>query len=416
MITISLLMLVTASCGSKKNSSEIPEEGAISSASSAGLKPITAKPGETVSLNGVGFTSSQTNVVKITTAGGTVVTAPVTVISDTAATFVMPVGAGLGLTSVVLESNGIQMAGAMSFVANLASNTLPIIIDSTSEICSTKQYIDKTGATMTGTKDCAAGSVADCTADGTLGCKTVAAFPPVAASLATAANIKSGVTLAGVLGTFAGSFSNCSSAGEQSCVVSGAYFAGAACAADGSNCFLPAYSVMSQPLKAINFNNIDITKMLNSLTLSGATGTVVLPTIANVYAGVTFGAASASTGTLTLPSAATVRTSAGTFGVGGTGVTASLADCSADGGTGCVATATYTAALTTALAAKVVSGNTVAGITGSTAASPANCSSDGATGCVTTTSYKSALMTSAIAGNILSGATIAGVAGSAPQT
>jgi hypothetical protein len=33
------------------------------------------------------------------------------------------------------------------------------------------------------------------------------------------------------------------------------------CAADGSNCFLPEYSVLSQPLKAISYNSIDQTKM-----------------------------------------------------------------------------------------------------------------------------------------------------------
>ncbi len=156
MMAVMLSTIVTAgyNTGCKSQISATLVQGTKSSASSSGLKPITAKPGETVTLTGVGFKSSQKNVVKITTASGTVVTASATVLSDTAATFVMPTGAGLGLTSVVLESNGKQMTGAMSFVANLASNALPILIVDQSEVCSTLQYIDKNGDTKTGTKNC----------------------------------------------------------------------------------------------------------------------------------------------------------------------------------------------------------------------------------------------------------------------
>jgi hypothetical protein len=181
-VTLSTLVTAVYTTGCKSQISAKLVQGTKSSASLSGLKPITAKPGETVSLSGVGFKSSQKNVVKITTASGSVVTASATVLSDTAATFVMPTGAGLGLTSVVLESNGKQMTGAMSFVANLASNALAILIDDASEICSTKQYIDKNGDTKTGTKNCSSGS-SDLTN-------------------LTAGNIKSGVTIAGVTGQY----------------------------------------------------------------------------------------------------------------------------------------------------------------------------------------------------------------------
>jgi hypothetical protein len=56
------------------------------------------KPGEVVTITGSGFKSSQKNTVNITTASGEVVSATVTFTSDTAATFVMPDGAGLSLT------------------------------------------------------------------------------------------------------------------------------------------------------------------------------------------------------------------------------------------------------------------------------------------------------------------------------
>lgn len=95
MMAVTLSTLVTAVYTTGCKSQISATSGTKSSASSSGLKPITAKPGETVTLTGVGFKSSQKNVVKITTASGTVVTASATVLSDTAATFVMPDGAGL---------------------------------------------------------------------------------------------------------------------------------------------------------------------------------------------------------------------------------------------------------------------------------------------------------------------------------
>jgi len=145
---------------------------------------------------------------------------------------------------------------------------------------------------------------------------------------------------------------------------------------------------------------------------------VTLPTVGNVYTGIQYGVAgTGNTGTLTIPSAGNVRLGNGTFGVGGTSVLPTLADCSADGDVGCVAVGPYyRAAVTTGLAPKIVSGNTVAGIAGSaTAESHVNCSADGATGCVTLSTYKSADMTQVVAGNIKSSVTIAGVVGAYPS-
>ena len=121
------LSLAFASCESKIEV-EVAQ-GRKSSASVTSLKPITGKPGDTVSLLGSGFKSGQKNFVKFTTVSGEVISAPVTVVSETEATFVMPDGVGLGLKSLVLESNGKQTTEALNFVANVAGNTLPILID-----------------------------------------------------------------------------------------------------------------------------------------------------------------------------------------------------------------------------------------------------------------------------------------------
>ena len=79
-------------------------------------------------------------------------------------------------------------------------------------------------------------------------------------------------TLFGIPGTAPGV---CSQNGQQNCVASGNYFAGTACDLDGSNCFLPQYSIPGlQTKKAIDFSSIDPLKMLKSLTVSGIRGTI----------------------------------------------------------------------------------------------------------------------------------------------
>lgn len=103
-------------------------------------------------------------------------------------------------------------------------------------------------------------------------------------------------------------------------------------------------------------------------------------------------------------------------GIVGTASGESHSNCSVDGGTGCVATATYAAALTTGLGPKVIAGNTVAGIAGSAIGeSHSNCASNGATGCVTTSTYRSADWTNITASNIRSGISLAGVMGQYPS-
>jgi hypothetical protein len=101
-------------------------------------------------------------------------------------------------------------------------------------------------------------------------------------------------------------------------------------------------------------------------TVDGAAGTLTLPVVGNVYTGIVYGVAgTGSTGTLTVPTAANVRTVNGTFGQAGTTVTPTLANCSTDGGMGCVAVAGYKAAdMTNVVAAKIKNGVTIAAVVG----------------------------------------------------
>ncbi len=61
-------VLVIAFTGCKSKIEFHESNSAKASASATSLKPITAKPGDIVSLTGTGFSARQKNLVKITTA------------------------------------------------------------------------------------------------------------------------------------------------------------------------------------------------------------------------------------------------------------------------------------------------------------------------------------------------------------
>ena len=301
------------------------------------IVPVAAKPGDEVTITGSGL--GRQSVVRI---GGQAV--DFTSYSDTSAKFIMPQMPRSGAFGVTIgrynEGTGTVSAAAKFMLADATDADYPIYMATVADICSPISFRDAQGDIRIGTKDCApvAATVADCAADGAIGCKTVAAFPAANAATAVAGNIKSGVSIGGISGSFAGSFSNCSTAGERGCITSGTYYAGEACAADASNCFLPTYAVATQPLKAISFNAIDPAKMLDSLTLSGVRGTVV------------------SRGSWDL-----------TFAFPGAGY--------------------YTAVTAAPAATAYASGTTFLGVAGSAAEVPGDCNSAGQQNCVAKTTY-----------------------------
>ena len=93
-----------------------------------------------------------------------------------------------------------------------------------------------------------------------------------------AGKIKSGVTIFTVNGTVVETPADCSSDGAQTCVARGAYYAATGCVAltNVSNCYIPTYATTVQPLKAIDYDNINLNKaaIRSSLTVGGVTGTL----------------------------------------------------------------------------------------------------------------------------------------------
>ncbi|RYZ91179.1 MAG: DUF1566 domain-containing protein [Proteobacteria bacterium] len=103
-------------------------------------------------------------------------------------------------------------------------------------------------------------------------------------------------------------------------------------------------------------------------------------------------------------------------GVAGTGALAPAA-CSADGQVGCVANVSYPAVLKTGLETKVVLGSSVANVSGQVLPRPADCSTDGGVACVVDgTLYKAAKLSNFVASNIQSGVQIAGLNGTLSGT
>jgi hypothetical protein len=160
-----------------------------------------------------------------------------------------------------------------------------------------------------------AGTLADCASDGAGACyvdgTTYKALKPASID---GSKMLSSQTLLSVAGTIG----NCASSGSQSCYATGTYYAATACASDGASaCFVPTYVQTTQPYKAIDYDNIDTNKakIRTSLTIASLAGT--------------------------------------------------LADCSTNGTTGCVTTATYQSAdLTNLAAGNIKRGVSLAGVTG----------------------------------------------------
>jgi hypothetical protein len=229
----------------------------------------------------------------------------------------------------------------------------------------------KNGTTLFGVGGNVVPAPADCSADGGVGCVAVAAYA-AAATTGLAAKVVSGNTVAGVAGTVtAESHSSCTGANQTGCVST------------------DTYKTMDLSSNALT----DLTSGGFNATIAGA---------ANFEFWDSAGARHEVSGDPDLI-AANIKNGTTLFGVGGNVVPAP-ADCSADGGVGCVAVAAYAAAATTGLAAKVVSGNTVAGVAGTvTAEFHLDCTGANQTGCISTSTYRTMDLSSNALSDLTSG-------------
>jgi hypothetical protein len=87
-------------------------------------------------------------------------------------------------------------------------------------------------------------------------------------------------------------------------------------------------------------------------------------------------------------------------------------NCSSEGQTACVTGSNYKAAAVTGLAAKILTGNTVAGVVGTAPAAPSDCTSDAEIGCRSTAGFPAGDASAISTWDLRTGTTIAGVIGS----
>ncbi|MGE4208552.1 MAG: hypothetical protein AB7F87_05265, partial [Oligoflexales bacterium] len=319
--------------------------------------------------------------------------------------------AGVTLAGVAGDypSGTYPLTNASAIVNDLDSTTFNSKMKSVTQF----EYFDSAGARYTGNGDAdivaaniansidifGAGGTADleshsdCSADGSVGCVTVAGYKSADMSSAIAGNIKSGVTIAGVAGSVTSeSHSDCSSDGTVGCVTVAGY--------------------KSADMSAAVAGNIK-----SGVTIAGVAGSVTSESHSDCSSDGTVGCvtvAAYKSADMSAALAGNIKSGVTIAGVAGSVSSESHSDCSSDGAVGCVTVAGYKSAdMSAAVAGNIKSGVTIAGVAGSvTSESHSDCSSDGAIGCVTVAGYKSADMSAAVAGNIKSGVTIAGVAGS----
>ncbi len=259
-----------------------------------GIKPLVAKPGQEVTVSGVHLNSDA--VLRI---GDQVVSWTST--DGATAKFLMPMTPRSGAFAITVsrkdQSKGSVDAAAKFMLADSAEDGYPIFMATPEAICAPTAFRDAAGDLQIGTKNCVDVSV-DLTN-------------------LTAENIKSGVIINGVVGTLSSTLPDCSSNGQQSCVATGAYYAGSVCGENSSACYLPTYTLSSQPLKAISYDAI-------------------------------------------FNSAASIRTGTTLGSVAG-----SLGDCSSDGVTGCVTTTSFRSAnMVNVIPTNIKNQVMIAGVTG----------------------------------------------------
>ncbi len=381
-------------CGFVTSKLDVQTAGGSFLTSVTAFSPLVAKPEDIVTITGRNFFVSKTLKARVVLADGSFKDVPLSILSRSAASFIMPEGAGLGLRSVKIIQGVSTEIGTLNLIANQTDNDLPLWTGEASDICNSRSYIDINGEKQTGTKNCGGALAQACLSEADSNCIVDgASYKPVSTANLVPGHIKSGVTIAGVPGSLAPSPLGCSTDGAGSCVVDGTTF------------------------RAAKMSNFDSTRILNGSTVAGVVGNLTLPPPAKVLIGTTYGAnGTSSSGTLTLPSASNVLSGSGPYGETGDLQTPSLANRGPWDLTVSFPGAGYYSGTANSPAGEtIVDGTTILGVVGLATLKPADCSNNGLTGCVTTATYKSADLSNLSPGNIKAGVTLAGTLGAFPS-
>ncbi len=334
------------------------------------ITPAYAKAGDAITLKGTGFDSKMQ--VKV---GGQ---APekVSFISSEEIVVLLPKDL-VGLVTIIVSKD--DESNKSSYLILPSQGVLLNVTEVENDVCDGQEFFTVSGKKKTGTKLCnttsdkdpldkdpsekdplekdplvtdprldagsdpstdpapVASILPDCDAQTVTNCRASTSYPAVSKTLLQASDIRKDVIIGplGLTGTLE-SPPACSGTSSDSCIATAAY-------------------------PSIDKTIIDPAKMLDTLTLAGVTGTIVSRGNWNLSAA--FPGAGYYSNVSNLPVAGDIRSSVNIIGVTGN-LTPAPSNCAADGATNCVAIPTFTAATTTGLADKVLSGQTVAGVPG----------------------------------------------------
>ena len=417
------------------------------------VNQIVVTPGKPIKITGENFRSSlaaSTWGLQLTDQRS----ASVRVISSTEAEVTLPDDTSYGPQGLFLTQDGVS--AKLTLFSDGGKTDHPVITADPAQICTSTTFYDVNGNLRQGTKGCEA-DIPACKEDGDHSCVASIEFPAVEKQQLST-KVVSGTTVAGVAGSVQPAPAACAIDSDKNCVASDSFPAvekalilpqqlltGVTIAGVTGNLVLPATAdvrnlvsfgpgqtligsldpgatpascgqdgqiscVAVENFKAADMSRVQAQNIKTGVTIAGISGGVT-PSPSNC-------AADGSTNCVAVsnyPATRLANFSSADLksGVTVAGISGSLANCASDGATNCVAVAAYRAAATVGLDSKVLTGNTVAGISGSaTQESHSNCGADGAMGCVSVASFRAAA-TSGLAAKVLSGQTVAGIAGNA---
>ncbi|RZI60289.1 MAG: DUF1566 domain-containing protein [Pseudomonas sp.] len=353
------------------------------------ISPEIAAAGDEISIEGLQLSSSI--VIKI----GDVELTP-TSENNRSLKFKLPENLPAGRLNVTINNAGKEL-DSINLWSKPTSSTSFSDLPPTS-ICKGVTYTNTDGVQLEGEKECKAvseGSKSLCKGDLRKDCQTSKDFPAVDADkIAQGPEFLKTLSIAGVSGTI------------EPCLV------------DSSNCFLTSYSLMTQPLKAINVDEFLPSLIKQGDTLAGVTGSLVpQPAACSIDGDVACATSSnfpAVDKSFVNSIKASIRDNSSIGGVSGT-----LSDCSDNASACYLPTFSSTTQARKAVSydslnpSQIKQGTQVSDITGTLVTGQTDCSADNQTNCLATAAFPSIDKASANSNKAKfdSSITIAGVAG-----
>ncbi|RYZ42599.1 MAG: hypothetical protein EOP49_28260, partial [Sphingobacteriales bacterium] len=365
------------------------------------MSHLTAEPGDVVTVSGLNLTSDLTVQVDD-------IDVPFIVTEKSYGTFIMPETSNPNAIGATFFTKDKVAFAQLALVSAQGAVNIPVMDVDPGIVCSDIIYHDPMGKLNVGTRNCSS-TVPVCEEEGKVPCVTSNSYVPVNAGslVALADKIRSGTSIGGVLGTLR----DCSVDGDVGCVAVGPTFAAAvtsgasskiisgqilagisgtgstlpaSCLSDGATACMATASFPAADRSA--FGGADIRSGITiagvSGLLSGAPGACTTDGATGCITSLNFPAVD-KLDKLSPLNAAKIRSSLIIAGVVGT-----LNDCSSEGAAGCVITGSYAAAQTTGAASKILSGQSIAGVSGNvtlpTAAKVLNATAYGVNGTGTT--------------------------------